>query len=62
VGFGSARATSSRRYRNTNLRLQAGRCVLEAVRTSNGNMSEAAQRLGISRNTLYRKLRELEQP
>jgi len=46
---------------NTDLRLQAGRCVLEAVRTSNGNMSEAARRLGISRNTLYRKLRELEQ-
>nr|WP_310732420.1 helix-turn-helix domain-containing protein [Rubrivivax gelatinosus] len=24
-----------------------------------GNLSEAARRLGISRNTLYRKLREL---
>jgi len=41
------------------LRLQAGRCVQQAVRTSNGNMSEAARRLVISRNTLYRKLREL---
>ena len=39
---------------DTDLRLQAGRCVQEAVRTSNGNMSEAARRLGISRNTLYR--------
>ena len=28
---------------------------------SNGNLSEAARRLGISRNTLYRKLRQLEQ-
>jgi len=46
---------------DTNLRQQAGRCILEAVRASNGNMSEAARRLGISRNTLYRKLRELEQ-
>ncbi|MEP6874830.1 MAG: sigma-54-dependent Fis family transcriptional regulator [Burkholderiales bacterium] len=45
---------------DTDLRLQAGRCVQQAVRTSNGNMSEAARRLGISRNTLYRKLRELE--
>ncbi|MGY4827757.1 sigma-54-dependent Fis family transcriptional regulator [Sphaerotilaceae bacterium SBD11-9] len=45
---------------DTNLRLQAGRCVQEAVRASNGNLSEAARRLGISRNTLYRKLRELE--
>jgi len=47
---------------DTDLRLQAARCVQEAVRTSNGNMSEAARRLGISRNTLYRKLRELELP
>jgi sigma-54 dependent transcriptional regulator, acetoin dehydrogenase operon transcriptional activator AcoR len=45
---------------DTDLRLQAGRCVQQAVRSSNGNMSEAARRLGISRNTLYRKLRELE--
>jgi sigma-54 dependent transcriptional regulator, acetoin dehydrogenase operon transcriptional activator AcoR len=43
---------------DTDLRLHAGRCVQQAVRTSNGNMSEAARRLGISRNTLYRKLRE----
>ena len=47
---------------DTDLRLQAGRCVQAAVSTSNGNMSEAARRLGISRNTLYRKLRELENP
>jgi transcriptional regulator of acetoin/glycerol metabolism len=47
---------------DTDLRLHAGRCVQQAVRTSNGNMSEAARRLGISRNTLYRKLRALEQP
>ena len=47
---------------DSDLRLQAGRCVQSAVRTSNGNMSEAARRLGISRNTLYRKLRELERP
>jgi len=45
---------------DTDLRLQAGRCVQQAVCSSNGNLSEAARRLGISRNTLYRKLRELE--
>jgi transcriptional regulator of acetoin/glycerol metabolism len=46
----------------TDLRLQADRCVQQAVLASNGNMSEAARRLGISRNTLYRKLRGLERP
>ena len=45
---------------DTDLRLLADRCVQQAVRASNGNMSEAARRLGISRNTLYRKLREIE--
>jgi len=45
---------------DTDLRLQADRCVQQAVRGSAGNLSEAARRLGISRNTLYRKLRELE--
>ena len=44
---------------DSDLRLLAGRCVLQAVQTSQGNMSEAARRLGVSRNTLYRKLREL---
>jgi transcriptional regulator of acetoin/glycerol metabolism len=40
----------------TDLRLQADRCVQQAVLAANGNMTEAARRLGISRNTLYRKL------
>jgi transcriptional regulator of acetoin/glycerol metabolism len=43
---------------DTDLRVQESRCVETAVRASHGNMSEAARRLGISRNTLYRKLRE----
>ncbi len=47
---------------DTDLRLQADRCIQQALRTCDGNMSEAARRLGISRNTLYRKLRELERP
>jgi transcriptional regulator with PAS, ATPase and Fis domain len=40
------------------LRQQAARCVREAMSASNGNLSEAARRLGVSRNTLYRKLRQ----
>jgi transcriptional regulator of acetoin/glycerol metabolism len=43
---------------STDLRAQETRCVELAVRASHGNLSEAARRLGISRNTLYRKLRE----
>lgn len=47
---------------DTDLRVQTDRCVQQAVRDSHGNMSEAARRLGISRNTLYRKLRAAGQP
>ncbi|RZS58355.1 sigma-54-dependent Fis family transcriptional regulator [Sphaerotilus mobilis] len=43
---------------STDLRQQAERCIGEALRSCAGNMSEAARRLGISRNTLYRKLKE----
>ncbi len=42
---------------DNDLRLQAERCIQQAVQASHGNMSEAARRLGISRNTLYRRLR-----
>ncbi len=38
------------------LRVQAARRVDEVVADCRGNLSEAARRLGISRNTLYRKL------
>ena len=40
-----------------NLRVLADTVIGQAVRTSGGNMSEAARRLGISRNTLYRRLK-----
>ncbi|GAA0761941.1 sigma-54-dependent Fis family transcriptional regulator [Ideonella azotifigens] len=39
------------------LRELAVRTVERALKESDGNLSEAARRLGISRNTLYRKLR-----
>jgi sigma-54 dependent transcriptional regulator, acetoin dehydrogenase operon transcriptional activator AcoR len=41
------------------LRTQSLRAVEQAVSSCAGNLSEAARRPGISRNTLYRKLREL---
>ena len=43
----------------TGLRHQADRCIEEAVRLCDGNLSAAARRLGISRNTLYRRLRAM---
>jgi transcriptional regulator of acetoin/glycerol metabolism len=41
------------------LRAQSERTVKQTVQACAGNLSEAARRLGISRNTLYRKLREM---
>ena len=41
------------------LRVQSERTVRQIVQACAGNLSEAARRLGISRNTLYRKMREL---
>jgi len=43
-----------------NLRQASHQAIQRAVELSRGNMSEAARRLGISRNTLYRKLKEAE--
>ena len=43
------------------LRAVAQHAVQEIVDSCGGNLSEAARRLGISRNTLYRKLREMGQ-
>jgi transcriptional regulator of acetoin/glycerol metabolism len=43
----------------SDLRLQAGLCIEQVLRSSAGNLSDAARRLGISRNTLYRKLKAL---
>ncbi|MBK1714815.1 sigma-54-dependent Fis family transcriptional regulator [Rubrivivax gelatinosus] len=41
------------------LRSQSERTVRQVLQACAGNLSEAARRLGISRNTLYRKMREL---
>ncbi len=41
------------------LRALSNAVIGRAVAASNGNMSEAARRLGISRNTLYRRLKRL---
>jgi transcriptional regulator of acetoin/glycerol metabolism len=42
----------------TDLRTQSERTIRQIVLACEGNLSDAARRLGISRNTLYRKLRE----
>ena len=34
--------------------------ILACLRTHKGNMSKAAQELGMARNTLYRKMQKLE--
>ena len=41
------------------LRARAAHTVEQTVQACAGNLSDAARRLGISRNTLYRKLREI---
>ncbi|MHB0973068.1 MAG: sigma-54-dependent Fis family transcriptional regulator [Thiobacillus sp.] len=40
-----------------NLRAVSDAMIVQAIGSSGGNMSEAARRLGISRNTLYRRLK-----
>jgi sigma-54 dependent transcriptional regulator, acetoin dehydrogenase operon transcriptional activator AcoR len=42
----------------TNLRRLSGQAIRQVVEATQGNLSEAARRLGISRNTLYRWLRK----
>jgi transcriptional regulator of acetoin/glycerol metabolism len=41
-----------------NLRAQSDAAIQRIVAVSSGNMSEAARRLGVSRSTLYRRLRQ----
>lgn len=40
-----------------NLRILTDAAIEHAIRAAGGNMSDAARRLGISRNTLYRRRR-----
>lgn len=41
------------------LRTRAAHTIEQTVQSCAGNLSDAARRLGINRNTLYRKLREM---
>ena len=44
---------------DANLRELSDRAIAETIAATGRNMSEAARRLGISRNTLYRRLRQM---
>ena len=54
IGDPSAPAESTANRSLDDIEIDAIRCALDAC---GGNISEAAKRLGISRNTIYRKLR-----
>ncbi|WP_290877765.1 helix-turn-helix domain-containing protein, partial [Aquabacterium sp.] len=41
-----------------NLRRLSDSAIERAIQASGGNMSEAARKLGISRNTLYRRIKQ----
>jgi len=47
------------RIPEANLRRLSGQAIRQVVADTGGNMSEAARRLGISRNTLYRRLKDM---
>ena len=44
----------------TNLKRLSSRAIEQAIRAAGGNMSDAARRLGISRNTLYRRIKQIK--
>ncbi|MCH8179196.1 MAG: sigma-54-dependent Fis family transcriptional regulator [Proteobacteria bacterium] len=51
--------TTPPRIPEANLRRLSSQAIRQVVADTGGNMSEAARRLGISRNTLYRRLKDL---
>jgi transcriptional regulator of acetoin/glycerol metabolism len=51
------RTDASESRRSSTLARAERDTLLDAIRTSRGNLVRAARALGISRNTLYRKLR-----
>ena len=53
-----AHDTARQAAAEASLRTQEADTIARVVETCRGNLSEAARRLGISRNTLYRKLRQ----
>ena len=55
----NADANADTRIPEANLRRLSGQAIRQVVADTGGNMSEAARRLGISRNTLYRRLKDM---
>ncbi|HSI86693.1 MAG TPA: helix-turn-helix domain-containing protein, partial [Candidatus Methylacidiphilales bacterium] len=64
AGFASAHASSDASLaagsQNLNLEQMEKAFIVEALRRSSGNRTEAARLLGISRRTLHRKIHELQ--
>lgn len=54
-----ASSDADARIPEANLRRLSGQAIRQVVADTGGNMSEAARRLGISRNTLYRRLKDM---
>ncbi len=55
--FETASAASASSLQEPNLRRLSQQAIQQVIAATQGNMSEAARRLGISRNTLYRRLK-----
>jgi DNA-binding NtrC family response regulator len=53
-----APATATALVGEANLRRLSSHTIQQVIAATGGNMSEAARRLGISRNTLYRRLKQ----
>jgi len=46
----------------TNLKRLSNSAIERAIKDCEGNMTHAARQLGISRNTLYRRLKQMQSP
>ncbi|MFT3857767.1 MAG: sigma 54-interacting transcriptional regulator [Aquabacterium sp.] len=62
VDADQAPAPATHAIPDANLRRLSDHAIRQVVQATGGNMSEAARRLGISRNTLYRRLKSAGDP
>jgi len=57
-GAHSPQAEAPHEQPEANLKRLSSLTIQQVIQATEGNMSEAARRLGISRNTLYRRLKQ----